>query len=117
MPVELLTEDLDFTPECERALLEIFARYDKDHDGALNDTELQAFAIFTNGHEFSETELEDIRNYLKCTDKRWLLKEGFLQMYSLQTASGDSDETWKDLEKHGYNRDLILRKLVFGGSE
>ncbi|KAJ1757086.1 hypothetical protein LPJ77_006616 [Coemansia sp. RSA 2523] len=110
MPVELLTEDLDFTPECERALLEIFTRYDKDKDGALNDTELQAFATFTNGHNFSSTELEDIRTYLKCTKEGWLLKEGFLQMYSLQSASGDLDETWKDLEKHGYTKDLVLKK-------
>ncbi|KAJ1836445.1 hypothetical protein LPJ63_000233 [Coemansia sp. RSA 2711] len=109
MAVELLTEDLDFTPACEQALLEIFARYDKDGDGALNDSELQEFAKFTNGKAFSETELSDIREYLKCTEENWLLREGFLQMYSLQTASGDVEETWKDLKQHGYDDELKLK--------
>ncbi|KAJ2358895.1 hypothetical protein IWW50_003081 [Coemansia erecta] len=106
MPAELLTDDLDFTPLCEQALLEIFDRYDEDKDGMLSDTELQAFAKFTNGSEFGTDELTDIHDYLKCDERGWLLKEGFLQMYSLQTASGDTDETWRDLKKHGYDDEL-----------
>ncbi|KAI9479774.1 hypothetical protein LPJ78_003395 [Coemansia sp. RSA 989] len=114
MPVKLLTEDLDFTPECEKALVEIFTRYDKDKDGALNDEELQAFAKFTNGTEFTTDELADIREHLECNDKEWLLQEGFMQLYSLQTTSGDSEETWKDLRKHGYDDNLKLKKMSDG---
>ncbi|KAJ1735020.1 hypothetical protein LPJ61_000773 [Coemansia biformis] len=109
MPVKLLTDDMDFTPECERALGEIFDRYDRDGDDALNEAELQAFARFTNGSEFSTEELADIRTNLVCTDAGALLKEGFLQLYHLQTAVGDDDETWRDLRKHGYDDCLQLR--------
>ncbi|KAJ1888049.1 hypothetical protein LPJ66_008771, partial [Kickxella alabastrina] len=49
MAVELLQDDMEFTPKCEAALGEIFDRYDKDRDGELNEQELQAFATFTNG--------------------------------------------------------------------
>lgn len=46
-------DNMEFTPECEAALNEIFSRYDKDKDGALNEEELQAFAQFTNGKPVS----------------------------------------------------------------
>ncbi|KAJ2584685.1 hypothetical protein GGH95_000221 [Coemansia sp. RSA 1836] len=105
MGVELLQDNLEFTPKCESALKEIFERYDQDKDGALNEKELQAFATFTN-----ESDLADIRTNLDCTEDGALLKGGFLQLYSLQTNAGDDDETWADLKKHGYNSDLQLVK-------
>ncbi|KAJ1665476.1 hypothetical protein IW140_003200 [Coemansia sp. RSA 1813] len=110
MAVDLLQDDMEFTPKCEAALVEIFERYDKDKDGALNDAELKAFAVFTNGEPFTAVDLEDIRGNLKCTENGDLKREGFLQMYSLQTNAGDDDETWKDLKKHGYNEKLDLIK-------
>ncbi|KAJ2157867.1 hypothetical protein GGF46_004203 [Coemansia sp. RSA 552] len=111
MPVDLLTEELDLTPKCEAALGEIFDRYDLDKDGALNNAELTAFAQFTNGKPFAESELADIRMYLQCrqTDQA-LLREGFIQLYSLQIGAGDLDETWRDLHKHGYDDQLELKK-------
>ncbi|KAI8320670.1 hypothetical protein GQ54DRAFT_312443 [Martensiomyces pterosporus] len=108
MPADLLQDDMEFTPECEAALKEIFDRYDKDGDGALNDKELEAFAVFTNGEPFSEADLSDIRENLDCTEDGALLKAGFLQLYSLQTNAGDDEETWKDLQKHGYDDQLRL---------
>ncbi|KAI9501558.1 hypothetical protein GGI26_002082 [Coemansia sp. RSA 1358] len=110
MAVELVQDDMELTPGCEAALNEIFERYDKDEDGALNYEELQAFATFTNGEPFSENDLEDIRTNLECTNDGKLLREGFMQMYSLQTNAGDEDETWKDLKMHGYNAELKLSK-------
>ncbi|KAJ2742117.1 hypothetical protein GGI20_004707 [Coemansia sp. BCRC 34301] len=108
MRVELLQDNLEFTTKCETALTEIFERYDIDKDGALNDKEIQAFATFTNGSPFTEADLADIRTNLDCTKDGALLKGGFLQLYSLQTNAGDEDETWADLEKHGYNSELEL---------
>ncbi|KAJ1878242.1 hypothetical protein H4R99_008522 [Coemansia sp. RSA 1722] len=106
MPVDLIQDDMEFTPECEAALVEIFSRYDKDNDGALNDEEIQAFAKYTN-----EAELEEIRDNLDCREEDGaLLKGGFLQLYSLQTNAGDEEETWKDLKKHGYDDSLQLVK-------
>ncbi|KAI7830900.1 hypothetical protein BX661DRAFT_90361 [Kickxella alabastrina] len=113
MAVELLQDDMEFTPKCEAALGEIFDRYDKDRDGALNEQELQAFATFTNGEPFSTVDLNDIRSNLDCTDDGSLLKGGFIQLYSLQTNAGDDEETWRDIKKHGYNDNLDLQsKLV-----
>ncbi|KAJ1820570.1 hypothetical protein GGH91_002493 [Coemansia sp. RSA 2671] len=110
MRAELLQDNLEFTAKCEQALAEIFERYDLDKDGALNDEEIQAFATFTNGSPFTESDLADIRTNLDCNEQGALLKGGFLQLYSLQTNAGDDDETWADLKKHGYNDRLELLK-------
>ncbi|KAJ2817869.1 hypothetical protein FBU31_006071 [Coemansia sp. 'formosensis'] len=108
MRAELLQDNLEFTPKCEDALKEIFSRYDLDKDGELNDKEIQAFAMFTNGAPFTDSDLADIRENLDCTDDGKLKRSGFLQLYSLQTNAGDDDETWADLKKHGYDSDLEL---------
>ncbi|KAJ1945406.1 hypothetical protein FBU59_002318 [Linderina macrospora] len=108
MAVELLQDDMDFTPKCHAALNEIFSRYDLDKDGALNSAELAAFATFTNGAPFSDADLADIRENLECTEAGDLLREGFIQLYNLQTNAGDEEETWKDLKKHGYDDNLDL---------
>ncbi|KAJ1646404.1 hypothetical protein LPJ64_002098 [Coemansia asiatica] len=89
MPAELLQDDMEFTAECEAALVEIFSRYDEDKDGALNEQEIQSFAKENDGA---------------------LLMSGFIQLYSLQTNAGDEEETWNDLKKHGYNDKLELAK-------
>ncbi|KAJ2783261.1 hypothetical protein H4R18_001780 [Coemansia javaensis] len=116
MPAKLLDDDMDFTPECERALREVFARYDKDGDGALNEEELQAFAVFTNGSRFTESDLADIRAHLKCTPAGALCSDGFVELYHVQTAGGEDDETWRDLKKHGYNDDLQLAEDCAAGA-
>ncbi|KAJ2842813.1 hypothetical protein J3B02_005467 [Coemansia erecta] len=96
MPAELLQDDMEFTAECEAALVEIFSRYDEDKDGALNEQEIQSFAKFTNEKE--------------AKNDGALLMSGFIQLYSLQTNAGDEEETWNDLKKHGYNDKLELAK-------
>ncbi|KAJ1719154.1 hypothetical protein LPJ53_006029 [Coemansia erecta] len=111
MPVDLVTDDMEFTPKCEAALVHIFNLYDKDKDGALNDKEIQEFSTFTNGKKFTKEELAEIREHLDCRESdNALLRGGFLQLYSLQTNAGDDDETWKDLKKHGFNDKLDLVK-------
>ncbi|KAJ2709183.1 hypothetical protein H4R19_004381 [Coemansia spiralis] len=62
---------------------------------------------------FSSSELADIRTNLACTDSGALLKAGFLQLYHLQASVDDdeddnNDETWRDLQKHGYDDNLRL---------
>ncbi|OLY81426.1 Mitochondrial Rho GTPase 2 [Smittium mucronatum] len=104
----LVTDDFDITTNLETALKEIFERYDLDCDSLLNDKELDDFAIFTNGEPFSKEEKLEISENLDCSEDGFLTLPGFIQMYSLQTCSGDELETWKDLLKHGYNKDLSL---------
>ncbi|KAJ1842809.1 hypothetical protein LPJ73_005686, partial [Coemansia sp. RSA 2703] len=56
-------------------------------------------------------ELAEIQEHLDCRESdNALLKGGFLQLYSLQTNSGDDEETWKDLKKHGFDDNLDLVK-------
>ncbi|RUP44857.1 hypothetical protein BC936DRAFT_148931 [Jimgerdemannia flammicorona] len=51
MPAELLDDDDQLTEKLERVLTEIFRRFDKDNDGALNTKELEEYALATNGQE------------------------------------------------------------------
>ncbi|KAF9573218.1 hypothetical protein EC968_008856 [Mortierella alpina] len=107
IPPVLVEEDGALTPECEAALVAIFERYDVDKDGALNNAELDAFARDTNGDVFDEDTRTEITEFLDLDSNGHLTLKGFLQMYNLQTSS-DPDETWKDLQKHGYDTKLKL---------
>ncbi|KAJ3055159.1 hypothetical protein HK097_011313 [Rhizophlyctis rosea] len=97
----LLDDNDQFLPEVQKALLEIFDKFDLDKDGKLNNAELDAFAVASNGEPFDDASLNDLfANF--DNDKGKLTKDGFLDMFHLQTLS-DEDETYKDLEKHGYS--------------
>ncbi|KAJ3041588.1 hypothetical protein HDV00_009065 [Rhizophlyctis rosea] len=113
----LLDDNDQFTPKAQKALLEIFTKYDKDTDGLLNKEELDAFATDSNGEPvaypsypnpsfrvFDQDSLDDLFANFDNEDGK-LTKDGFLDMFHLQTLS-DEDETYKDLENHGYGPDL-----------
>ncbi|EGG22411.1 hypothetical protein DFA_04532 [Cavenderia fasciculata] len=102
-------EDDYFLESVEKALKEIFARYDKDGDGALSIEELNAFAIGCNGQAFDQDSIESIQESFDVTDddKQYLTLKGFMEMYLLQ-SSAEPEETWKDIKKHGYNTDFKL---------
>ncbi|KAG0208051.1 hypothetical protein BGX28_000871 [Mortierella sp. GBA30] len=106
-PPTLVDEDGALTQECEDALVAIFERYDVDKDGALSNAELDAFAKDTNGDVFDEDTRTEITEFLDLDAKGQLTLKGFLQMYNLQTSS-EPEETWKDLQKHGYDTKLKL---------
>jgi len=106
-----LDPDGNFRPLFEKTLKEIFNRFDVDKDKKLSPEELSNFSITCNGKPFDETVLDDIRKFLAVDEKGYLLEEGFLQMYSLQTVT-DPNETWKDLKKLGYSKDdfIVVRE-------
>ncbi|KAF9361991.1 hypothetical protein BGX26_008163 [Mortierella sp. AD094] len=106
-PPTLVDEEGALTQECEDALVAIFENYDLDKDGALSAAELDAFARDTNGDVFDEDTRAEITEFLDLDDKGQLTLKGFLQMYNLQTTS-EPAETWKDLQKHGYDTKLKL---------
>ncbi|KAG0367235.1 hypothetical protein BC939DRAFT_441039 [Gamsiella multidivaricata] len=106
-PPTLVDEDGALTQECENALVAIFKRYDVDKDGALSTSELDAFAKDTNGDVFDEDTRAEISEFLDLDERGQLTLKGFLQMYNLQTSS-EPEETWKDLQKHGYDTKLKL---------
>ncbi|KAG0002403.1 hypothetical protein BGZ65_002659 [Modicella reniformis] len=107
IPPTLVDEEGALTQECENALIALFEKYDKDNDGVLNRQELDAFATDTNGSPFDEDSLEEIHQFFDLDNNGNLTIKGFLQMYNLQTSS-EPEETWKDLQKHGYDANLKL---------
>jgi len=71
-------------------------------------TGLDRWAIDTNGEPFSEESKQEMVDFLDMDEDGNLTFKGFLQIYQLQTEN-DEDETWRDLEKHGFNRFLELK--------
>ena len=91
-----------------KVIEEIFLRHDKDNDGALNDSELDSFAITCNGKPFDKESKAEIKDNFDVDSKNNLTQKGFFEMYNLQT-NGDPGETLKDLKKHGYDDNLNLK--------
>ncbi|KAG0302225.1 hypothetical protein BGZ98_007683, partial [Dissophora globulifera] len=56
---------------------------------------------------FDEDTRAEITEFLDLDESGQLTLKGFLQMYNLQTSS-EPEETWKDLQKHGYDTKLKL---------
>jgi Ca2+-binding EF-hand superfamily protein len=101
----LILEDSQLHPDLEKALRDVFDRFDVDKDGALNKEELDEFAKATNGEVFDKETLADIKENFEVNDKGWLTRDGFVDMYHLQTMA-DPEETWNDLKKHGMTEPL-----------
>ncbi|KAH9484222.1 hypothetical protein JR316_0003702 [Psilocybe cubensis] len=73
----------------------------------LSDEGLQKWARDTNGEPFSEETKEEVVESFDVTDDGNLTFRGFLQLYQLQTEN-DEAETWKDLQSHGFDKNLNL---------
>jgi hypothetical protein len=105
----LLDDDEDWlSPGLEAALTEVFQRVDADGDGVWSRAEVQAWARLTNkGVEFTQFELDDMRNNLAHNARGGFLLDGLFQLYHLQTQ-GHAGETWNDLHAWGYDDALAL---------
>jgi hypothetical protein len=105
-----LIEDGSPTYEFYECLVELHARFDVNEDGVLCDTELRTFsrAAHADHHEFSDVELEKIREYFEW--EAGLTLQGFLQMYVGQAAN-DEAGTWEELSRFGYTNQLELAQL------
>eukprot|EP01112_Ceratiomyxa_fruticulosa_P019027 TRINITY_DN6160_c0_g1_i1.p1 TRINITY_DN6160_c0_g1~~TRINITY_DN6160_c0_g1_i1.p1 ORF type:complete len:160 (-),score=52.85 TRINITY_DN6160_c0_g1_i1:40-519(-) len=111
-------EAQDITPKFEAVLKEIFTEFDQDKDGALNDDEINNyFKACNDGKPIDEDSLQQIRENFIDSEKKEknLTFGGFVSMYCMQTG-GDESETWKDLEKLGYDENL-KKKSSQSGSE
>jgi len=121
---QLLTSDGSISDEFERCLKHIFAKYCTPQSPAgpngksgifltppesayLSSEGLDAWATDTNGTPFSDDTKEELMEFLDVTDTGCLTFKGFLQVYQLQTEN-DEEETWRDLSKHGFDRNLRL---------
>ncbi|KAF8902054.1 hypothetical protein CPB84DRAFT_1961730 [Gymnopilus junonius] len=122
----LLDNEGNISEKLESCLKHIFAKYcspplqlssdDSDYtllspppDAYLTEEGLQKWALDTNGTPFSEETKEEVIESFDVTDNGELTFMGFFQLYQLQTEN-DEEETWKDLQKHGFDRNLNLVK-------
>lgn len=106
--LEYLTDGSgELITQVSEALEEIFSRYDKDHDGAITMEEFQQFATVSNGAPIPDSEINDLKDHFGLDDNGNLTLQGFLDFYQIQSIS-DEEETWKDLQSHGYDRHLHL---------
>ncbi|KAF8969995.1 hypothetical protein BDZ97DRAFT_1793854 [Flammula alnicola] len=120
----LLDDEGGITDQLEACLKHIFAKYctpsvERTSDESilltppsnayLSDDGLQKWALETNGEPFSDETREEVVESFDVTDDGNLTFKGFLQLYQLQTEN-EEDETWKDLQKHGFDRSLKLVK-------
>ncbi|KAJ1561561.1 hypothetical protein HK405_003532 [Cladochytrium tenue] len=101
----LLDEQDRLTAATQAALLEVFGRFDDDGDGALSRSELEAFAIATNGEKFEEDAVDELKKSFHVDKNENLTKRGFLEMYQ------------RDLIKHGYSVKLQLVRRVTGNAD
>ncbi|KDQ18030.1 hypothetical protein BOTBODRAFT_29342 [Botryobasidium botryosum FD-172 SS1] len=128
--VRLLDDEDSITPEFEECLARIFSKYAQAQSSTapaptsnaentpspavaralssyMTPAALDRWAIDTNGEPFSEESKQEMVDFLDMDDDGNLTFKGFLQIYQLQTEN-DEDETWRDLEKHGFDRALEL---------
>jgi len=114
--VPLLQEDGTITDQFESVLKQIFSKYctpsptDADPlspppNACLTSTALDKWAIDTNGTPLPDEQKEEIKEFMDVNEEGNLTFKGFLQIYQLQTES-DEGETWRDLQKHGFDRNL-----------
>ncbi|KAK0483538.1 hypothetical protein IW261DRAFT_960033 [Armillaria novae-zelandiae] len=106
MPTKLLDEEGDITSEFEAALRDIFNKYASPSYNTLSRAQIQQYFLDTNGVASPDSQIDEIMEFMDVDENTGDLSfGGFMQIYQLQTEN-DEAETWKDLEKHGYDRDL-----------
>lgn len=112
----LLDEDGTITEQFENVLKRIFLKYRTPKPAESNSASLPPTAFIsqasldkwatdTNGAPLPEEQKEEIREYMDVNEDGNLTLKGFMQIYQLQTEN-DENETWKDLQKHGFDRTL-----------
>ena len=88
---------------------EVFRQFDVDGDGALNEAELECFAVSSGTGEKIDGDERKQLGVLFDVDKSGnITKKGFEQMYLMQT-SHQPEDVWRDLQKLGYSKSLELK--------
>lgn len=123
--IELLDDEGGISRELEACLQHVFAKYCTPRpSGAqavnggtellvppphayLSAEGLDTWARDTNGAPFTQETKDELVEFLDVTEEGGLTFKGFLQIYQLQTEN-DEKETWKDLRRHGFDRNLKL---------
>jgi len=110
-----MAEERELTEKCKRALRRIFAICDRDGDGSLSDTELNAFQQRCFGTSLQNRALEDVRTVVRRhtndgVGPNGLTLPGFLFLHRLFIQRGRHETTWTVLRKFGYDDNLNLSR-------
>lgn len=73
-----LLDDEMLSKQLKEVLLEIFDKFDQDHDGALKPEELSEFIFTTNGSHPPAPFLRQMGQRFGSNARGWLTRDGFL---------------------------------------
>ncbi|KAG0307476.1 hypothetical protein BGZ98_000194 [Dissophora globulifera] len=104
----LLNSAKELSAPLMAALTAIFNNFDKDGDGGLSPSELSDFVYKTNGSRPPAAFLTQMGIQFGKDKKGYLTLEGFFNFFLEQTLE-DPIETRRDLEKHGWDGDRLVR--------
>ncbi|KAF8945094.1 hypothetical protein BGZ47_003235 [Haplosporangium gracile] len=104
----LLDNAKELSAPLKAALTAIFNSFDKDKDGSLKPSELSDFVYKTNGSRPPQAFLTQMGIQFGKDAKGYLTLEGFFNFFLEQTLE-DPIETRRDLEKHGWDGDRLVR--------
>ncbi|KAF9926323.1 hypothetical protein FBU30_004090 [Linnemannia zychae] len=104
----LLDNAKELSAPLKAALTAIFNTFDKDKDGSLKPSELSDFVFKTNGSRPPAAFLTQMGIQFGKDAKGYLTLEGFFNFFLEQTLE-DPLETRRDLEKHGWDGDRLVR--------
>lgn len=90
---------------------EVFRRFDKDGDGALCRAELEEFAKESGTGQIEAEDIKQLKTYFDTDTAGNLTRKGFEQMYLMQ-SNHQAVDTWKDLERLGYTKELALKEPI-----
>ncbi|KFH68140.1 hypothetical protein MVEG_06869 [Podila verticillata NRRL 6337] len=107
----LLDSTKTLSTQLKSALTDIFQTFDQDKDGGLSPQELSEFVFKTNGSRPPAAFLTQMGIQFGKTSKGYLSLEGFFNFFLEQTLD-DPIETRRDLEKHGWDGDRLVRMEV-----
>ncbi|KAI8330177.1 hypothetical protein BC941DRAFT_404928 [Chlamydoabsidia padenii] len=106
----LLTDNNTLSAPLTDTLLEVFDKFDKDKDNALNNRELGNFIFETNGSHPPPPFLRQMGQRFGANARGWLTRDGFLAFYLEQTLD-DPSETRNDLGVHGYDPHTLKKQM------
>lgn len=90
------------------ACARIFAICDRDHDGLLNDKELETLHFTVFGTPISTEEIREIK-FVAMEQVVNINLKGFLRLMEAFVSNGNLDVIWMILKRYGYNYSLHLR--------
>ena len=107
-PKALLTSGSELTPEAERALKEVFRKFDLMMAGDLSEFDLRAL-FETGGWTLSKAEFETLQENFSSS-RTGLTEEGFLAVVKQRAEQNGERYFWDFLLKLGYDPELYSNK-------